>query len=242
MKDLKWLIALLTLLISLFSHNPVTSVGPQTSTESTEVTTPIIEYRDVDYKQYRSIELAVDNIMQEPELPTGCEVTALTIVLNHLGYDVDKLTLAESYLPKGPIGKTHPDDAFIGDPTNSYSYGANAPVLIKTARKYLDEVSSSHEIYDVSTDDFDSLLSYIANGHPVIFWATIYMEESYLTTKWTINNEPFQWRAPFHCMVLIGYTEDTYIIADPLQGIVEYDKDLVEQRYNELGNQALVIY
>jgi uncharacterized protein YvpB len=198
--------------------------------------------KEMDYTHFRSVELAVDNIMQEPELPTGCEITALTIVLNYLGYDVDKLTMADKYLPQGEVGKTHPDEAFIGNPRNSRSYGANAPVLIKAANAYFQDVSHTHNIYDVSTENFDSLLEYINDGFPVIIWATINMKASYPSTKWIINGEPFQWTAPFHCMVLIGYTEDTYIIADPLQGIVEYDKDLVKQRYNELGNQALVIY
>ena len=43
-------------------------------------------------------------------------------------------------------------------------------------------------------------------------------------------------------MVFIGWADDTYIMSDPLKGIVEYDKDIVLQRYNELGKQAIVIY
>ena len=30
-------------------------------------------------------------IYQEPELPTGCEITALTMVLHYYGFDVDKV-------------------------------------------------------------------------------------------------------------------------------------------------------
>lgn len=41
-------------------------------------------------------------IMQMPELPTGCEITALTMVLNYYGFDVDKVTLATEYLPTMP--------------------------------------------------------------------------------------------------------------------------------------------
>ena len=242
MKNLSWLMYLLTLLLSLFCHNSSASVGVQ---KDTPAEVPMITAEpqiDTSYKKYKCVELAVENILQEPELPTGCEITSLTIVLNYLGYDVDKMTMANEYLPKGEIGKTHPDVAFIGNPTSPYAYGANAPVLIKAVNDYFDDVSGTHKVYDVSTEDFQSLTEYINDGIPVIIWATINMKESHLTTKWIIDGESFQWRAPFHCMVLIGYTEDTYIIADPLQGIVEYDKDLVKQRYNELGNQALVIY
>ena len=39
-------------------------------------------------------------IIQYPDLPTGCETTSLTMVLNYLGYPVDKLDLADHYLDK----------------------------------------------------------------------------------------------------------------------------------------------
>ena len=35
-----------------------------------------------------------DIIYQEPELPTGCEVTALTMAMNYSGCNVDKYTMA----------------------------------------------------------------------------------------------------------------------------------------------------
>ena len=37
--------------------------------------------------------LDVDVIYQRPELPTGCEVTSLTALLQYLGFDVDKTTM-----------------------------------------------------------------------------------------------------------------------------------------------------
>ena len=45
-------------------------------------------------------------INQHPELPTGCEATALTMVLNYYGFGADKLDIADNYLPKGPVGST----------------------------------------------------------------------------------------------------------------------------------------
>ena len=55
----------------------------------------------------RSNRLNVKCVLQNPELPTGCEITALTIVLNYLGYDVDKLTMADKYLDKGQLEIHH---------------------------------------------------------------------------------------------------------------------------------------
>ena len=38
-------------------------------------------------------------VLQNPELPTGCEVTSLTQTLNYLGFNIDKLTLADNFMP-----------------------------------------------------------------------------------------------------------------------------------------------
>ena len=40
-------------------------------------------------------QLEVENIDQNPELPNGCEITSAAIVLQYLGFPVDKVTLAE---------------------------------------------------------------------------------------------------------------------------------------------------
>ena len=45
------------------------------------------------------VELDAQPVLQNPELPTGCEVTTLTAALNYLGYPVDKLTMQTSISP-----------------------------------------------------------------------------------------------------------------------------------------------
>lgn len=42
----------------------------------------------------------VPTVMQNPELPNGCEITSLTAVLNSKGYKVEKTEMADIYLPK----------------------------------------------------------------------------------------------------------------------------------------------
>ena len=42
--------------------------------------------------------IEVTPIYQEPELPAGCEITSLDMLLNYLGFDVDKVDLSDKYL------------------------------------------------------------------------------------------------------------------------------------------------
>lgn len=214
----------------------------QETTTIQEVVTTVPETEE-DTSKYIEFQLNVNNVEQNPELPTGCEVTALTTVLNYMNYNIDKLTLADYFLPKGAIGTTHPDVAFVGNPRNRSAYGANAPVIVYTANSYFNEVKSEHKAHNISGNELSDLTKYLYDGYPVIIWATINMSKSYPGSKWYLETGVYQWKANLHCLVLVGFTEDKYILADPLKkGLTYYDKDLVETRYNELGNQAVVIY
>lgn len=186
--------------------------------------------------------LDVECVLQNPELPTGCEITALTCILNYLGYDVDKLTMADEFLDKGGIDITSPYKAFVGNPRNEYAYGAFAPVIVNSAKKYLDRVGSELNVYNVTGADYEELTAYVNQGHPVLVWETMWMVKPQETDVFDIDGELIPWLSNEHVMVLIGYTGDTYIMADPLRGICEYDKELAQERYADMGSQAIVIY
>ena len=212
--------------------------------------TVFVEREDRPYINYRNLQLQITNIQQNPELPTGCEVTSLTTVMNYLNPDahIDKVMLADTFMDKGNPGMVSPDDAFVGNPHNSrYSFGANAPVLVNTANKYYQSKSSEPEFtaYNMTGTEFKDLLKYVVDGYPVMVWETINLKDTYISTTWTIDGKEIPWYAGFHCMVLIGfdYDKQVYYMADPLkQGITAYDMSTVEDRYNTLGKQAVVIY
>ena len=194
------------------------------------------------YEYPNSFSLDIPFVNQYPELPTGCEITALTTVLNYLGYNVDKLTMADYYLDKGKMGEVSPYKAFVGNPRDEDSCGAFAPVLVNSATKYLKSQRSYMNVYNITGAQYNELLDYVDDGHPVLVWETMYMKEPYESCTWNIDGENIMWLSREHAMVLIGYTQSTYIMADPLRGICEYDKELVETRYKSMGKQAIVIY
>ncbi len=202
-------------------------------------------------KQAKLIE--VQNILQNPELPTGCEVTSLTILLNYLGYSIDKMTMARNYLPKQDFywenGIYYGADfrtTFAGNPESEYSYGCYAPCIVTTADNYFQDNGVNASANDLTGTDFDSLLAdYIDNNMPVLIWITSSnLHESSLTSIWTTpDGEEVQWRAYEHCVVLTGYDKDNQLlyVSDPLYGDISYDYDILVQRYKELGQQAVYI-
>lgn len=52
-------------------------------------------------------------ILQKPELPTGCESVALTMVLKQKGYPIEKTTIAEEYLI---YNRDNYASGYVGDP------------------------------------------------------------------------------------------------------------------------------
>ncbi len=185
---------------------------------------------------------------QNPELPTGCEITSLTSVLNYYGYNVSKTTMADKYLEKtgNKIGNFW--NVFVGDPTAN-GFGCYAKPIVKAANKYFATYNGRHTAVDYSGAEFEELLKIVDDGKPVIIWSTMYgkeennLREPYTTVQWTINGEKIQWIAPEHCMVLIGFDleRDVAIMADPQRGIAEYDLLTVKARYLALHSQCVIL-
>ncbi len=185
-------------------------------------------------------QLNVVCILQSPELPTGCEVTSLAIVLNYYGYNIDKCDLSEYYLDKGLIGETNPNDAFLGEPRYDDSYGCYAPVIVNCANYYL---NGDRNVINLTGTSFYDLLDYINNGVPVIVWATTNMVNSYYSTTWDLPDGEFTWKANEHCLVITGYDYNSQLIfvADPVAGNTEYDMNVFADRYEQMGCQAVII-
>ena len=67
--------------------------------------------------------------------------------------------------------------------------------------------------------------------------------QPYITDCWQSDGTEYRWKAPLHCVVLIGYDQkaSTVTLADPLYGIVERDMELFETRWHQMGEQAVMI-
>ena len=192
-----------------------------------------------------SCELAVTPVLQNPELPTGCEITALTMALNYAGYPVDKLTMADQYLIRSDPYLTTFGEAFVGSPHDSTAWGCYAPVIRQTAEKYIAAQGGTELVQDLTGCSLKTLLAEVANGTPVVTWATIGMttnvtERYYWTTE---KGEDAVFLINEHCVLLTGYdlSRNIVIVCDPLEGRMEYDMDMFEDRYQRVYEQAVVI-
>ena len=190
----------------------------------------------------KKVKLAVKNIMQKPELPNGCEVTSLAIVLNHLGYNVSKTKLSNDFLPKGPAGKVMPDVAFMGNPGSESGWYCYSQVIVRTAKSYLNSVGGTENAVDLTGSSFEDLCLELIDGNPVIVWTTLSMTNPLTTGYWDSAGRYPKYRN-LHCMVLTGYDLDMGVVymADPLRGNVTYSLSSFKSVYSKMGKQAVVI-
>lgn len=184
----------------------------------------------------------VTAISQYPELPTGCEVTALATVMNYYGIDIDKCEIGDSYLDKGDVGTVDFHEAFEGDPRDESSFGCYAPVIVKAAEKILGERQSQLTVSEVSGGELESLFAYIDKDIPVIVWGTQDCQQGQYTVTWNVDGKDLTWFSPEHCMVLVGYSDNSVWVSDPIYGeIKQYDINVFRSCYDSLYKQAIVI-
>lgn len=116
-------------------------------------------------------------------------------------------------------------------------------MIADAAKSFSEKNGCNFKVYNLYGLSLDDLYKYVEDGKPVVIWSTIDLKETYRNITWDVDGKEIAWRANEHCMVLIGYDKDnnTCIVSDPLQGIKEYPRDLFNQRYEELGKQAVVV-
>ena len=220
-----------------------------------EMTDLTIGENGVEDVQVLPQEYVIENfpiIYQMPELPTGCEITALTMALNYYGYDADKVSMATEYLPTasanlhyGTDGRLYGSDLneyCIGDPTTDLGYICGTGAIQTAADRYLTATGAVLHAEDRTGAEPDELYELVSNDIPVVVWVTIGMADRQSTQGWyTENGEYVDWSRNDHGAVLIGYSEDTVIIADPISGQMEYSRAQFESVFASRGSQCVIL-
>lgn len=140
----------------------------------------------------------------------------------------------------GLLGK-NPSEYFIDLPDGS-PLGCRAPVVAAAMNCFLARDGWRKAVV-LTGAELPRLLKYVDRGDPVILWATRGMRPSASERLWRDDRtgEPIRWKEPLHCFLLIGHDRSGYFFSDPdvPNGIIHYEKELVEQRYFEMGKQAV---
>ena len=179
-------------------------------------------------------------LSQNPELPTGCEITSLTSVLNYYGINVKKETMADDYLKKGD-GSYY--KMFLGNPRDAGSFGCMAQPIVDAANLYFKKNNVSMKASNVSGVTFDKILEYVSQGVPMIVWNTMGMAPAYESQTLTLDGREYTWIAPEHCVVVVGYDLDNneVYVADPMAGMVTRNLKTFEERYDSLKRLAVYV-
>lgn len=196
--------------------------------------------------------IEVPYIDQTEKYPTGCESISAVMLLRYFGRDITPETFIDTCLNKqdlefrqGHLYGPHPDDAFIGSPyhDDAGSYGCYAPCIAAALTRAAGERLCFTARKGKSVEWL--VREYIDRQLPVVFWATLNMEPSSPGTTWRLlgREGTFQWINHQHCLLLVGYDEERYYFNDPWMnaGCRGYDRALVEQRYREMGMQAVTV-
>ncbi|GAJ39082.1 C39 family peptidase [Saccharococcus caldoxylosilyticus] len=172
-----------------------------------------------------SVLLDVPVIRQLPELPRGCEVTSLAMLLEDAGVQADKLTLAKQ-IRKDPTpfqrknGKVYfgnPNNGFVGD---MYSLTTPGLGVYHKPIKQLAETYLPDRIIDLTGSDFSVLQQYLSKGVPIwIITNSTYkkLPESAFR-EWETPSGPIKITYYEHSVVITGYDQDFIYFNDPLTG------------------------
>lgn len=177
-------------------------------------------------------------IYQVDKFPTGCESVSAVMALQKAGVNMTVATFVDRYLDKDPNRYNfNPNTHFGGNPRLNSGMGCYAPVIMEALNQAL--AGKTQYAMNVSGTSVSSLCSqYIDNGIPVIMWATMEMAQGRIVEY----SDTFTWRAPEHCLLLVGYDSTCYIFHDPLRSAyVHYIKEDVETAYEFMLSQAIVV-
>lgn len=188
----------------------------------------------------------VPTICQHPDMPTGCEATALTMLLNWGGKKLTNHEVVKA-LPKGDRVSLidgvwrggNPFIEFVGDPyEDEGSFGVFEEPILKTIDAFM-----PHQGVDLTNQPFDKLLEIVQRGKPVMAWTTIDQQTTFHSKTWTDQDgQTIKWHRYEHAVVIVGFDDEDIIANDPTTGKEEhYNRELFERNWASMGKRALTL-
>lgn len=194
--------------------------------------------------------LDVQVISQLPELPRGCEVTSLAMLLNYSGIDIDKLTLAKE-IKKEKIGISvengkkyygNPHHGFVGDiySLKNFGLGVYHEPIRELAETYL-----PNQIRDFSNGEFNEILYHLGKKRPV--WVIINTQYNHLSPNhfqtWNTKAGTIEITYKEHSVLITGYDHDYIYFNDPLTNTKnkKAPREEFKAAWIQMGKQAITV-
>lgn len=189
-------------------------------------------------------------MLQNPELPNGCEVTSLAMALSAAGYPADKTALFTGYMPSelfavldGVRYGPDPETAYAGDAASARGgWYCFEGAVIEAGNRWLSEQGAGCHMARCTGLSQGALEGFLRRGSPLIVWVT----RDYAPPEYA---DYFYWTLPdgsrytpynnLHCVLLAGETEDGYRIVDPLEGWQTVDKAAFWESFDSMGRRAV---
>lgn len=208
----------------------------------------IIKKKHVKASIMEEILLDVPVVKQYPELPRGCEVTSLSMLLQYAGISIDKMELAQNVKKDttpfkkidGIIYYGDPNNGFIGDMYNleNRGYGVYHKPIADLAKKYLPE-----QIVDLTGTNFIDLKGYLSKGVPIWVITNVTYKDlpnSFFQT-WQTPNGPVEITYKEHSVLITGYDSNFVYFNDPITGTKNRraKKEDFIKAWIQMGSQAI---
>jgi uncharacterized protein YvpB len=195
-------------------------------------------------KRQEKILIDAPHIKQKPELPRGCEVTSLAMLLNHAGVSVDKMTLAKQ-IKKVPFQQNglrgNMNDGFVG---NMYTFNQPGIGVYHGPIKNLAESYLPGKVIDFTGKGFNEVIAQLDKKRPVWVLVTSTFDvvpERYWST-WQTNSGPLRITYKMHSVLVTGYDQNSIYVNDPLSS---KNRLLPRKQFiagwEQMGKQAITV-
>ncbi|WP_196220162.1 C39 family peptidase [Terrilactibacillus tamarindi] len=219
-----------------------TSAKPETSSTQIETKANHSQVKSEEEETKNEARIDAPLIRQLPELPNGCEVTSLTMLLNQAGLKVNKMTLA-SQIKKVPFKEGNyngnPNEGFVG---NLYhggpGYAAYHGPVFQLAERYLGD-----RAVDLTGKEWRQIEEQLASGSSIWVINNVNFNElpesQFITWHTKQGNIKITYKE--HSVLVTGYDQDYVYFNDPLTNTKnkKVRKSAFIQGWKQMGSQAI---
>jgi len=185
-------------------------------------------------------------VRQLPELPAGCEITSLTMLLQFYGANKSKMELVAE-MPRDATPAVlnddgsvaywgNPNTGFVGDVTRKgRGFGIYHAGLLPLLKQYVKTA------VDLTNKPFSAYEKQVAAGIPIVVWTTIDYNQPYKWVIWDTPIGPIETTYSEHAVLMVGFDENNVYVNDPLSGKknVPINKARFIDVWTAMGKQGL---